>query len=186
MGAIGMTGDVTLGTFACILASERQDVTTVTTPVGAEVRNGFESMWDAVVELDFVSIGFGVALRDTLCDDFLRALLVASVATVLALTSSCVEQEFATERATKHLVELTRDEFVTVDLGNILLALTESSLSTETGIIGTFADVLLDEIEPQVNSPGRLDGEPGFNTVCRSVGDIDTSGSVVSSIGAST
>lgn len=86
----------------------------------------------------------GVALADTFSDHLLRTFFVARVLAVLALTSCCVEQKLATERAADDLVELTRDELVSVDLAHILLAFAESALTAEASIVRTLAHILLD------------------------------------------
>ena len=106
MSAIRMTGNVTLCTLASILPTQGQDVATVAAPVGANVGDGLESMRDTMVDLDFVSIRLGIALADALGDDLLGALLVTSVATVLALRSDCVEKKLTTQGTSNDLVEL--------------------------------------------------------------------------------
>ena len=179
-----MAGDVTLGALARILTAERQNVTAVAAPVGTEVGDWLETVWDAVVDLDLVAVRLGVALRDALGDHLLSTLLVTRVAAVLTLATSSIEQELATERAAKHLVELARDKLVAVDLRHVLLALPECTLTTETGIIGTLAHVLLDKVDLEVDGTGRLDGKPRLYAVsgwtsryrCSSLGVIGCRG----------
>lgn len=54
MCAVGVTCKLTLGAFARVFASEWKHITAVTTPVGANVRKGLESMGNAMVNFFFV------------------------------------------------------------------------------------------------------------------------------------
>jgi hypothetical protein len=64
-------------------------------PVGAHVRKGLEPVGNAVVELGFVRIGFGIGLRDALGDDLGITLLVAGVVAVGTLHACRVFEEVA-------------------------------------------------------------------------------------------
>ena len=44
MGTVGVAGNVAFGASLSIFATQRQHVAAVATPVGAEIRNGFETM----------------------------------------------------------------------------------------------------------------------------------------------
>lgn len=56
MSTISVAGDVALGTFSRILASKRQHIATVTTPVGSDICKRFETMWNTVVDLFFIAL----------------------------------------------------------------------------------------------------------------------------------
>ena len=57
----------------------------MTAPIGAHIREGFESMGDTMVQFLFIWVGFCVGLAYTLGDHFPVALLVAGVFAILAL-----------------------------------------------------------------------------------------------------
>lgn len=135
-------------------------------PVRRNVRDGFEAVRDAVVELVVVLVlrkyrrrsaggregpgaqetnRVGVALRNALGDDLLVAVLVAGVLAVFALHAGALEEELAAEGAEDDGVELLLDELVTVLLVYLLLALANGALSTESaGVIRTLPNVRLD------------------------------------------
>ena len=71
---------------------------------------------------------------------------MASVSTVFALIADPIEEEFATEGTHDDLIELSSNELVSVHFVDLIFALTNSTLTTETsrGIEGPLADVLLD------------------------------------------
>ena len=71
---------------------------------------------------------------------------MAGVPTVFALIAGRIEQELVAERAQDDLVELALDELVSVHFVDLIFALTNGTLTTETsrGIEGPLADVLLD------------------------------------------
>lgn len=65
-----------------LLLPKWKNVTTMAAPIGTHVREVFETMRDAVIQLGFIRIGLCVRLCDTLGDDFWIALLVACVVAV--------------------------------------------------------------------------------------------------------
>ena len=71
---------------------------------------------------------------------------MASVSTVFALITDPIEEEFATEGTHDDLIELSSNELVSVHFVDLIFALTNGTLTTETsrGIEGPLADVLLD------------------------------------------
>jgi hypothetical protein len=111
---------------------------------------------DAVVDLFFVRIGLGVALADTLCDHAGIALGVASVLAVLALHTCRVLEEIPAKCAAHNVVELVLDKFVAVHLVNLLLALTNGTLSTKAKIDGAAISVGFDEAHLQLDLACRL------------------------------
>ena len=73
-----------------------------------------------------------IRLRYTLGNHFLVAFLVACVSTVLALVSGRIEQELVAEGAQDDLIELPLDELVSVHFVDLVLALANSTLTSET------------------------------------------------------
>lgn len=70
---------------------------------------------------------------------------MASVSTILALIPDRIEQKLRTERTEHDLVELPLDELVPVHFVDLVLALANGALASETtGVQGTFANILLD------------------------------------------
>ena len=57
----------------------------MTAPIGAHIRERFESMGDTMVQFLFIWVGFCVGLAYTLGDHFPVALLVAGVFAILTL-----------------------------------------------------------------------------------------------------
>lgn len=55
MSTIGVAGNVALGTLASIFAAQREHITTVTTPVRANIGQRFETMRNAMIDLLFIS-----------------------------------------------------------------------------------------------------------------------------------
>lgn len=75
---------------------------------------------------------------------------MAGVLAVLALHASALEEELAAESAEDDGVELLLNELVPVLLVDLLLALANGALSTEsTGVVGAFPDVRLDCVHVQ-------------------------------------
>ena len=69
---------------------------------------------------------------------------MTSVPTVFALIPHRVEQEFAAERAQNDLIELLLHKLVSVHLVHLTLALTNSTLTSETaGVKWSFPDIFL-------------------------------------------
>ena len=87
-----------------------------------------------------------VRLRYTFSDHLLVTLLMTSISTVFTLITGRVEQEFAAECAHNDLIELALHKFVAVHLVHLVLALADSTLTTETTrcIERALANILLD------------------------------------------
>lgn len=51
MGTVGVTGDVALSAFACILATEWKHISAMAAPIRPNVRDGFKAVRDSVVDL---------------------------------------------------------------------------------------------------------------------------------------
>jgi len=107
----------------------------VAAPVGSKVREWDETVRDLVVDLLVVGVNhLRVALADTLGDHARITLGVASVLAFLALHAGRVLEELGAESAAHNVVELLLNELVAVHLVNLLLALTDSTLTPETSI----------------------------------------------------
>lgn len=73
---------------------------------------------------------------------------MTSVATIFALVSGGIEEEFVAVRAENDLVELLRNKLVAIHLVDFL-ALAKSNLPRKTCIHGTLSHILLDWSETQ-------------------------------------
>lgn len=103
-------------------------------------------MGDAVIDLLFVRISFSITLTDTFGDNARVAFSVASVLAVLALHACRILEEVSAKGAAHDVVELVLDKLVSVHLVNLLLALTNSTHTTETlQVDGAASVVLLEE-----------------------------------------
>jgi hypothetical protein len=99
-------------------------------------------MWDTMVDLCFVRIGFCCWLRNALGNHFSVATLVAGELAVGTLHTSGILEEFSTESTTHNVVELLLNEFVTVLFVYFFLLLTNGTLTAKTKIC-SFVSVLL-------------------------------------------
>jgi hypothetical protein len=120
-----------------IFAPKGQQITTVATPVGGDVREAFETMGDAVVDFLFVRIGLVVGLADTLGDNLGIALFVTGVLAIRTLHACGILEEFSTKRTAHNVVELLRDELVTLLLVDLFLLLAHGTLTVKTDVKGT-------------------------------------------------
>lgn len=131
-------------------------------PIGRDVGEGLEPVRNAVVDLLFVRIGFGIALADTLGDDAGIAFVVAGILAVFALHTSRVLEEIPAKRTTHDVVELVLDKLVAIHLVDFLLALSNSALSSKTKIRLSLS-VFLDEAELELDLSSGLKVEPSVN-----------------------
>lgn len=131
-------------------------------PIGRDVGERLEPVWNAVVDLLFVRIGFSIALADTLGDDARITFVMAGILAVLALHTSRVLEEISAKRTAHDVVELVLDKLVAIHLVNFLLALSNSALSSQTKIHLSLS-VFLDEAELELDLPSRLKVEPSVN-----------------------
>lgn len=102
-------------------------------PVGRKIGKGLESVRDSVVDLLLLRVRLSIRLADTLGDNARVALCVAGVLAILALHTCRVFEKVTAERAAHDVVELALHKLVSVDIVDFLLALTNGTLSTETG-----------------------------------------------------
>jgi len=115
------------------------------TPRGSHIGESLEAVRDTMIDLfliTFTSVGFGYAFGY----DFLITFLVASVPAVFTLIAESVQQEVIAESTENQLVELLLDEFVPIHLMYLVLAFTNSTLTTK-GFHRPLSDVLLDEVQ---------------------------------------
>lgn len=131
-------------------------------PIGRDVGEGLEPVRNAVIDLFFVRIGFGVALADTLGDDARIALVVASILAVFALHASRIFEEISAKRTAHDVVELVLDKLVAVHLVDLFFALSNSALSSQTKIHLPLS-VFFDEAELELDLSSRLEVEPSIN-----------------------
>lgn len=108
----------------------------MTAPIGREVGEAFEAVGNTVVDLLFVGIGLVIGLADTFGDDFWVAFAMASVLAIRALHASSIFEEFSTQRTAHDIVELLRNELVSLFLVNLFLFLADGTLAVETNIEG--------------------------------------------------
>jgi hypothetical protein len=118
----------------CIFAPKGQQITTVATPVGGDVGEAFETMGNAMVDLFFVRVGLVVGLADTLGDNLGITLLVTGVLAIRTLHACGILEEFSTKRTAHNVVELLRNELVTLLFMDLFLLLTHGTLTVETDV----------------------------------------------------
>jgi hypothetical protein len=116
-----------------------------------------------VVDLLLVWISFGITLADTFRHHAGVTLGVASVFAVFALHSRGVLEEIPTESTTHNVVELVLDELVTEHLVNLLLALTNGTLSTKSEIHRSAIRVGLDEGHFKLDLSSGFQVKPAVN-----------------------
>jgi hypothetical protein len=119
----------------------------VATPVGGKIGEAFEAMRNTVVDLLFVGVGFVVGLANTLGDNLRVALFVTCVLAVGTLHTRSILEKFSTQRTAHDVVELLGDELVTLLLVDLLLLLTNGTLTVETNIERTAVLQLFGYIE---------------------------------------
>jgi len=135
----------------------------VTTPICTHVGKLFETMRNAVIDLLLVWISLCVRLADTLRNHACIALRVASIFAVFALHTSRVLQEIAAQCTTHNIVELLLDKFVAVHLVDLLLALTDGTLSVKSNIKRSSVLCLFCEADAEMNGSGGLESKPCVN-----------------------
>jgi hypothetical protein len=129
-----MTCKATLATLFAVFPSQRQQVSTMATPICTDVRKGCPAMRNTMVNLGLVGVGFGVGLCDALGDDFAVTSFVASEFAVGALHASSVFEQFSAKSTSHDVVELLLDELVAVLLMYLFLLLSDGTLTTESEV----------------------------------------------------
>lgn len=113
-----------------------------------------------MVDLFLLGIGLGIRLADALGDNTRVALRVASILAVLALHTGRVLEEVTTESTAHDVVKLPLHKLVAVNIVNLLLPLTNGTLSAQTGAHFSFVVRRFDEVQAQLYLAGGLQVEP--------------------------
>lgn len=163
MYTLRVTSETAFGTFSTIFLTKGQNITTVTAPVGAHIREFLETMRDAMIDLFLVRVGLCIRLADTFGNDACVAFRVTSVFTIFTLHSRRVFEEFTAERTAHDVVKLLRDEFVAVHLMDFLFALTYSTFSVKSSVKWPAVLCLFRKGNVQLYRPSGLEGKPGIN-----------------------
>lgn len=87
-----------------------------------------------MIDLLLVWVRLVIRFADTLGDDFGIALAMASIFAVGTLHSRSIFQKITAKSTPHDIVELLRDEFVALLLVNLLLLLSDSTLTIKTDI----------------------------------------------------
>lgn len=133
------------------------------TPVGGHIRKRLESVRNTVVDLLLVRIRLSIAFTDALRNDTRVAFRMASVLAILALHARRVLEEIPAQRAAHYVVELMLDELVSVHLVDLLLALSNGTLTSQAHVYWSSNLVSLDKAHLELNLPRGLEVEPPIN-----------------------
>ena len=131
----------------------------MTTPVGRDVGKSFEPMRDTMIDLFFVGVGLVVGFADTLGDDLLVAFPVASILAVSTLHTGRILQKVAAKGTAHDVVELLRNELVSLLLVDFFLLLSDGSLTVQSNVEWTAILQLLGYTQPA--SVDGLENIPG-------------------------
>ena len=162
VNTVGMTGNITFTALATRASSQGQHRSTMTAPVGSQIREWLEAVWDTVLQLNLVVCRRTRLGADALGHDLWRTFPVTAVVAIFTLASSCIQEQFTTQRTTDHLVELTRYESVAIDNRHLVAALAHGAMATQSRVIRALWDILLGETELQIHGTSRFDSEPAF------------------------
>lgn len=113
----------------------------MTTPISAHICVWLKPMRNAMVELFFVWIYLVTSPRNALCDNVRVTLFVTGVLAVHTLVSTSVFEEITTVCTFHDIVKLMLDKLVAVHFMNLLLLLSNGTLSSETtnSIVGSLS-----------------------------------------------
>lgn len=120
-----------------IFATQWQDVATMTAPIGPHIGEVLESVWDAMIELLLIRVGFRVRFADAFGDDLRVTLFMARVFTIRALHTRGVFKELSAKSTTHDVVELLKYELMAVKFMHFFLALTDGAFTVETNVEGS-------------------------------------------------
>ena len=115
--------------FPAVLFAKREDVATMTAPIGAHIRETFKSMWNPVVEFLFIWIRLRIGLADTLRNNLGVAFAVTRVLAILALHTRGVLEEIPTQGTSHDTIELLNDKFMPILLLNFFFSLSYCTLA---------------------------------------------------------
>lgn len=94
MLTFGVASNATLRALFSTFGSQWQHVSTMATPIGSYISDGFEAMGNAVIESVFVSVLVGIGLGYTFGNHLRKALSMACVLTIFTLITT-VHHEFS-------------------------------------------------------------------------------------------
>ena len=103
-------------------------------PIGPHVGEVLEPVWDTMVELLFIRVGFCIGFADAFGDDLGVTFFVARIFAILALHTSGVLEKLSTKSTTHDIVELLEHKFMAVKLMNFFFALTDGAFTVKTNI----------------------------------------------------
>ena len=109
----------------------------MTAPISPHVGKILESVWDAMIELLLIRIGFRIRLADAFGDDLRVTLFMARVFTILALHTSGVFKELPAKSTTHDVVELLKHELMAVKFMDFFLALADGAFTVKTDVEGS-------------------------------------------------
>lgn len=165
MLAFGVAGNATFRALFSTFGAQWQHVSTVTTPICANVGDGLETMRDAMVELVFVSVLVGICLGDALGNHLCKALSVAGVLTVFTLIAA-VDHELATQSTAHNVVKLLFDELMAVHFMDFLSSLSDSTSTTQL-VQGTTVGSLTHKVDSKQHFTRGLYIKPRLDAVLR-------------------
>ena len=109
----------------------------MTAPIGPHVGKILESVWDAMIELLLVRIGFRIRFADTFGNNFRVALFMARIFAIPALHTGGVFQELPAKGTTHDVVELLEHKLMAVKFMDFFFALANGAFTVKTNVEGS-------------------------------------------------
>lgn len=106
-------------------------------PIGPHIGEIFESVWDTMIKLLLIWVGFRIRFADTFCDYLGVAFFVACIFAILTLHTGGVFEKFSAQSTTHDIVKLLKDKFMAVKLMDFFFTLADSAFSVETNVEGS-------------------------------------------------
>src|SRR5215471_15980861 len=103
-------------------------------PIGRDVGIPFKTMGYAVVDFLLIWVGFVVGLAYAFGNNLWIALLVTSILAIRTLHTCGILQEISAERTAHNVIELLRNEFVSLFFMYFFFLLTDRTLSIKTNV----------------------------------------------------
>ena len=103
-------------------------------PIGPHVGEVFESVWDPMIKLLFIWVGFRIRFADTFCYYLRVAFFVARIFAILTLHTGGVFEKLSAKSTTHNIVKLLEDKFMAVQLMDFFLALADSAFTVEANV----------------------------------------------------
>ena len=98
-------------------------------PIRPHVGEVLESVWDTMIELLLIGVGFRIRFADTFGDDLGVAFFVARIFAILALHTGGVFQKFSAKSTTHDIVELLEHKFMAVKFMDLFFALADGAFT---------------------------------------------------------